>query len=107
MTDRYADEGAQNERTRLAWQRTLLSALTCSLLIARLLASAWVSLALAVALVALAVSAWMSWLVIRRYRRHHAAFVARRHLPDAKIPFLATALVALTALGALGYVVLI
>jgi uncharacterized membrane protein YidH (DUF202 family) len=107
MRERYASAGVQNERTRLAWQRTLLSGLACALLVARVLASLWVSLALAIALLALATTAVMSWLVIERYRVNHNALVARRQLPDAKTPFLVTVLVALSVVGALAYLVLI
>ena len=53
MTQAPWDPGLQNERTGLAWQRTMLAGLVCSLLVARLLAEVWLPLAVLVGLAAL------------------------------------------------------
>jgi uncharacterized membrane protein YidH (DUF202 family) len=104
--DQLWDPGVQNERTALAWQRTLLSGLACALLVARLLATVWLPLAISVGVAALASSAVLSGVVISRYRANHRALVSEHRLPDAKTPFLVAVLVSLTAIGAIGYVVL-
>ena len=53
MTAATLGPGLQNERTGLAWQRTMLSGLTCSVLVARLLASVSTTLAVIIGLLAL------------------------------------------------------
>lgn len=101
MIDEVADPGVQNERTRLAWQRTLLAGLVCSLLVARLLVSQSWQLALLIGALASAVSAAMSIVVTWRYHANHHALHVRRSLADGRTPVLAALLVMLTGLGAL------
>ena len=98
------DPGLQNERTGLAWQRTVLAGLTGSLLMARLLADVSVILAVVTGLVALTCTAGLGWVGLRRYRRHDIALWANRPVGGALPHLLLTALVALTALAALLYV---
>ena len=98
------DPGLQNERTRLAWQRTLLSGLTCGLLVARLLASVYPALALGVGVAAVAVTAALGALAIRRFRRNARALRAGRPIEDGRPAALVTGLLVLTAAGALVYV---
>lgn len=98
------DPGVQNERTRLAWQRTTLSGLACSLLIARLLAGSSLTLAVAVGLTAVVTSAAVGWLSTRRYAKNNVALHADRLTTGARSHLLVTALVTITALGALVYV---
>lgn len=107
MIEEVADPGVQNERTRLAWQRTLLSGLVCSLLVARLLVAVWLELAVAIGVLACATSAAMSLVVTRRYHLNHHALHADRSLADGKTPALAAILVVLAGLGALGYVAVV
>ncbi len=101
------DPGLQNERTGLAWQRTVLAGLTSSLLVARLVAELSVILAVVTGLVALTCTAGLGWVGLRRYRRHASALWANRPVGDALPHLLLAALVALTALAALVYVALL
>jgi uncharacterized membrane protein YidH (DUF202 family) len=107
MSARNSDPGLQNERTGLAWQRTLLSGLTCSVLVVRLLASVSVTLAVIIGLLALLGTAALGWLAIRRFRRNHSALVLEQVAGDGRSSALLSVLVVLTALGALCYVTLI
>jgi uncharacterized membrane protein YidH (DUF202 family) len=99
------DPGLQNERTGLAWQRTMLAGLTCGLLVARLLASLSVVLAVAVGVAALLVTAALGWLAILRFRTANVALHAEQPLGDGRAPLLITGLMLVTALGALLYLI--
>jgi uncharacterized membrane protein YidH (DUF202 family) len=98
------DPGLQNERTGLAWQRTMLAGLTCSLLVARLLASISIFLSVILGLVALLCTAGLGWLAIRRFRLNSLAIHAEEALGDGKANALLSVLVVMTAAGALLYV---
>nr|WP_269778799.1 DUF202 domain-containing protein [Microlunatus antarcticus] len=96
----------QNERTGLAWQRTMLSGLACGLLVARLLAEVSLTLAVLAGVVALGAAAAFGAVALRRFRLNARALVAGRHLDDARPAALATVMLTLTALAAAGYVLL-
>ena len=98
------DPGLQNERTGLAWQRTMLAGLTCSLLVARLLASISIFLAVIIGLLALLCTAGLGWMAIRRFRLNSLATHREEALGDGKANALLSMLVVLTAFGALLYV---
>ena len=98
------DPGLQNERTGLAWQRTMLAGLTCSLLVARLLASISLFLSVMTGLLALLCTAGLSWLAIRRFRENNLAIHREEALGDGKANALLSMLVVMTALGGLLYV---
>ena len=98
------DPGVQNERTRLAWQRTTLSGLTCSLVVARLLADLSLGLAIAVGLAAVLSSAALGWFSTRRYAENQIALHGDGVLPGARSQLVLTALVIITAVGGVGYV---
>lgn len=98
------DPGLQNERTGLAWQRTMLAGLTCSLLVARLLASISIFLAVIIGLLALLCTAGLGWMAIRRFRLNSLAIHREEALGDGKANALLSMLVVTTALGALLYV---
>jgi uncharacterized membrane protein YidH (DUF202 family) len=100
------DPGMQNERTRLAWQRTTLSGLTCSLLVARLLAERYLALAIAVGLAAVLSSAILGWFSSRRYTDNQVALHGDGTLSGGRSHLVLTGLVTVTAVGALWYVVL-
>ena len=90
-----SDPGLQNERTGLAWQRTLLSGLTCSVLVVRLLASVSVTLAVIIGLLGLLATAALGWLAIGRFRRNHSALVVEQVYGDARSSALLSLLVVL------------
>jgi len=98
------DPGLQNERTGLAWQRTMLAGLTCSLLVARLLASISIILSVSIGLVALLCTAGLGYVAIRRFRLNTLAIHREEALGDGKANALLSLLVVLTALAALLYV---
>jgi uncharacterized membrane protein YidH (DUF202 family) len=101
VTARPWDSGLQNERTGLAWQRTMLAGLTCSVLVARLLAEISVVLAVLIGLVALLTTAGLGWMAVSRFRRNSDALHANRPVGDARPQLLISLVVTLTALGAL------
>jgi uncharacterized membrane protein YidH (DUF202 family) len=98
------DPGLQNERTGLAWQRTMLAGLTCSLLVARLLAAISLALAVIIGLLALLCTAGLGYVAIRRFRLNNLAIHREEALGDGKANALVSLLVMITALGALLYV---
>ena len=100
------DPGLQNERTGLAWQRTMLAGLVCGLLVARLLAEILVALAVITGLAALLGTAGLGWIAIRRFRRYGDALHAQRPIGDGRPPALISVVVVLTAVGALVFAVL-
>ncbi len=99
------DPGLQAERTGLAWQRTMLSGLTASLLAARFVASLSVVLAVAVGVAALLGTAALGAIAILRFRATHEALHAERPVGDGRAPLLIATLTVLTGIGALLYVV--
>ena len=101
------DVGLQNERTGLAWQRTVLSGLTAGLLITRLLADVSLPLAILSGVLALATSAAFGGAALRRFRHEAQALEVGRPLGDARPTALAVLLLVSTALGAGAYVLLV
>ena len=79
------DPGLQNERTGLAWQRTMLAGLTCSVLVARLLASVSLILSIIIGLLALLCTAGLGYVAIRRFRLNNIAVHREKQLGDAKV----------------------
>jgi uncharacterized membrane protein YidH (DUF202 family) len=106
MTQAPWDPGLQNERTGLAWQRTMLAGLVCSLLVARLLAEVWLPLAVVVGLASLLGTAALGGMAIHRFRRNADALPAQRPVGDGRLQALISAVVALTAVGALVFAVM-
>ena len=101
MTIAPWDPGLQNERTGLAWQRTMLSGLTCGVLVARVLAEVSVTLAILTGLLALLSTAALGWMALRRFRGNARALSAKQPLGDARPQMLISGLVILTAFGGL------
>jgi uncharacterized membrane protein YidH (DUF202 family) len=98
------DPGLQNERNRLAWQRTMLAGLTCSLLVARLLTSISLILSVIIGLLALLCTAGLSYVAIRRFRLNNLAIHREEALGDGKANALISMLLVTTAVAGLLYV---
>ncbi len=94
------DPGLQSERTALAWQRTLLSGLACSLVVARLVALVSWPAAAVTGLAAVGTTAALAVLARRRFRHNDEAVRWHRPLADGRAPLLLCVLVVLTAVAA-------
>ena len=105
-TARPWDPGGQPERTRLAWQRTALSGLACSLVVSKLVGRH--SAALGFVLAGLAILTTVAMLVFSRirYQRANAALFAEEQLPDARINAATVVLIAITGVGGVFYAVM-
>jgi hypothetical protein len=88
----------------LAWQRTMLAGLTCSLLVARLLAPISIIVSVGIGLLALLCTAGLGYMAIRRFRLNNLAIHREEALGDGKANALLSMLVVLTGVGALLYV---
>lgn len=99
------DPGLQNERTALAWVRSVLALLAVSLIAARVAVDDRPVLALILAGVALAVSAVALRYSYRRYRTARTALFAAGALPDGRAPLAVTALVVVLGVSAVVLIV--
>jgi uncharacterized membrane protein YidH (DUF202 family) len=97
----------QNERTGLAWQRTMLAGLTCSLLVTRLLTEISVVFAGVTGMVALLTTAALGWIALFRFRTNSYALHAQQPVGDGRPQALITAVVAVTALGAIVFALVV
>jgi uncharacterized membrane protein YidH (DUF202 family) len=98
-----SDPGAQNERTALAWQRTALSLMAGSAVLARLTYERLGLLSLAGVSIAFVLSCWVFWESPRRYA-HSAGVRLRRRDRGGRSSVALTvsvALIALTELAAI------
>lgn len=102
--DQLWDPGLQNERTKLSWQRTLLSMLACALVVARLVGTYSWQWGLLVAALASAGALWASYRVRTRYRRSQVALYDDRALPDGLANAALTAGVLVVGAAAMAYV---
>lgn len=100
------DPGLQNERTGLAWQRTLLSGLACALLVGRLLVGVWLPGAVVTSVLALGGTAALGWLALGRFRSNGTALATGAQLADGRAPALVAGVVLATAVAAGAFVLL-
>jgi putative membrane protein len=94
------DEGLQNERTSLAWTRSILSCFGCALLLARLAANTSWILGVGLAFAALALGLAAVRVSAHRYRQAASALSAGDPLPDGTLPVILVALVLLIGMAA-------
>ena len=103
-TQRLWDDGAQNERTRLSWQRTTLSGLALGLILARMLAGTSMVAAILIALVAVLLAGGLHWSAVRRYTRANEDLGEHQRLAgDGRPHLLLMALVTVVGLASLAF----
>lgn len=107
MAERPWDPGVQNERTRLAWQRTTLSVLVGNLIIARLVAGGSLAIGMGIGALAAVATAVLGLLSVRRYRLANARLHANHPIGDGWQNLLVAFLVLISGIGGLTYVLLI
>jgi putative membrane protein len=95
------DAGVQNERTALAWQRTGLALFGATIVAARLGMRQWPVVTVLALAPSLLLSVVIMHLASLRYRHAQAALHDQRYGPGGRLPFAATAAVALLGLAAL------
>ncbi|HIT76832.1 MAG TPA: DUF202 domain-containing protein [Candidatus Avipropionibacterium avicola] len=100
------DHGLQPERTKLAWQRTALSATACSLVVARMVGQTHPVVGIVVAAVAILCGAGIARTARRRHWRVVRAVHREDLLPDARSSGWLTALIVATGLGAVALAVI-
>lgn len=100
------DPGLQPERTALAWQRTSLALLAGNLVLARLLVSTSVVLAVLVGLAAAVGSLLLSRSAVLRHQATETALRRRARLPDARAHLTVAALTCLLGVSALLYLII-
>jgi hypothetical protein len=82
----------------------MLAALTCSLLVSRLVASISLTVAILIGLLALLCTAGLGYVAIRRFRLNSMAIHREEALGDGKANALISMLVVITALAGLLYI---
>lgn len=102
-TDRVWDEGLQPERTFLAWQRTNLSLLAATVVVARLVALDNLLLGGIIAGLGLLIVSAITVRTQRRYRRVHRVLHAGDALPGGRANLAMTGMLLLAGLGALAF----
>lgn len=104
MTPTARPPGVAGERTQLAWQRTTLSGLTCSLVVARLIFPMSMIIAIVVALLAVTTTLVLGWLASRPYLTSVRTRETSHALRDGRQHFAITVLLIITGLGALAFI---
>ncbi|WP_026927840.1 YidH family protein [Granulicoccus phenolivorans] len=104
--DRVWDRGLQPERTFLAWQRTNLSLLAATLVIARLVSLHDLLFGAVIAGVGLLIVSAITVRTQRRYRRVHRVLHAGDALPGGRANLAMTGMLLLAGIGALAYTLL-
>lgn len=96
------DAGLQPERTKLAWQRTVLSVLACSLVVSRLVALDHLAAGVGCALASILLAGLAGRRTTTRYRRTAGALRGNHALPDGRLAgWLVVHLMALAAFAVL------